>query len=373
MGPGRAMSHPRPCLALVTDAYGGRGGIAQFNRDLAAALISAPSIGAVEILPRMTPAAAEEPPVGVRQHAPRLARAGYAQAAWRLAGELEPGLIFCGHLFMAPLAAALARRARARLIVQAHGIEAWSAPTLWRRRAVERADLVWAVSRDTRARLLRWADIEPERVRVASNTVAEDFTPADSAGARERLALPDRFTILTVGRLDSRERYKGHDRIIPLLKCLRRGGAAPLYLIAGEGDDRPRLEALVRAHGVDNEVRFLGHVPRQTLPDLYRAAELFVMPSSGEGFGIVLLEAMACGTPAVGLAVGGASDALCDGELGAVLEESDLLAGLQLACGERLAGRLPAGEELSARVHARFGRAAFNRRIHAGVAALGLN
>lgn len=373
MGLGGAVNLARPCLALVTDAYGGRGGIAQYNRDLTGAMASSPSIGAVEILPRVAPDAAGEVPAGVRQHAPRLARSRYASNAWRLVGDLNPGLIFCGHLFMAPLAAALARRSRARLIIQAHGIEAWQRPSAWRRRAVERADLVWTVSRDTRARVLDWAAIEPERVRVAANTVAEDFTPADVAGARARFALDDQFTILTVGRLDSRERYKGHDRIIPLLRGLGRGGERPLYLIAGEGDDRARLEALVRTHGAADMVRFLGHVPRSALPDLYRAAQLFVMPSSGEGFGIVLIEAMACGTPALGLAVGGAADALCDGELGVVIDEDDLLGGVQRAWGARLAGRLLAGDELSDRVHARFGRTAFNKRIHAGVAGLGLN
>ena len=76
-------------------------------------------------------------------------------------------------------------------------------------------------------------------------------------------------------------------------------------------------------------MRFLGAVDQNCLVDAYRAADLFVMPSTGEGFGIAFLEAMACGTPALGLDVAGARDALADGELGtAVSDEDDLPAAI---------------------------------------------
>lgn len=359
------MNDRRVCLALLTDAFGGRGGIAQYNRDLMAALAQVPSIATIDILPRVTPDPVGAVPDKIRQHAPRLGRLSYVLAAWCLASRLRPDIIFCGHLFMAPLGAALARVFGARLIVQAHGREAWPRPSELLRLAVERADMVLAVSRDTRARLLDWAAIEPERVRVASNTVAEDFTPGDGSAARAGLGLSDEFVILTVGRLAARERYKGHDKVIRLLKSMMESGMAPVYLIAGEGDDRARLQALAQECGVGEQVRFLGHVPRESLPDVYRAAQLFVLLSSGEGFGIVLLEAMACGTPAIGLQRGGATDALGDGELGAALEEDDLRAGLLRACRDLRAGRLDTGESLARQVVERFGHVAFQRRVSA--------
>jgi len=368
MGAGRIVTRRHVCLALLTDAYGGRGGIAQYNRDLTAALARVPSLAAIEILPRVAPAPIGVLPAKVTQHPPRFARLAYVLAAWRLAARLKPDVIFCGHLFMAPLGLVLARLFQARLIVQAHGVEAWTRPLKHQRLAVERADLILAVSRDTRARVLDWANIEPERIRVASNTVAEEFTPGDGDAAREVLGLAEEFVILTVGRLAAAERYKGHDRVIPLLKTLNGSTKPPIYLIAGTGDDQLRLEALAVRHGVSARVQFLGHVAQDMLPNLYRAAHLFILPSSGEGFGIVLLEAMACGTPAMGLAHGGALDALCGGELGAVVEEVDLPAGLQRACCDRRAGRLESGDALACRVIQRFGRAAFERRIGALVA-----
>ena len=67
-----------------------------------------------------------------------------------------------------------------------------------------------------------------------------------------------------------------------------------IYLIVGDGDDRPRLEALAAAMGVADKVQFVGHVTdRRTYPIIYRLADVFVMPSTGEGFGIAFLEAMA--------------------------------------------------------------------------------
>jgi phosphatidylinositol alpha-1,6-mannosyltransferase len=363
MGAGRLVMRRHVCLALLTDAYGGQGGIAQYNRDLTAALARVPSLAAIEILPRVAPVPAGVLPAEVKQHPPRSGRLAYVVAALGLAARFKPDVIFCGHLFMAPLGLALAKLFTARLIVQAHGVEAWTRPRKLQRLAVEQADLILAVSRDTRARVLDWANIEPERVRVASNTVGEEFTPGDGDAARDSLGLAEEFVILTVGRLAAAERYKGHDRLIPLLKSLNGSTTAPIYLIAGAGDDQLRLEALAVRHGVGAQVRFLGHVPQDRLPNLYRAAHLFILPSSGEGFGIVLLEAMACGTPAMGLAHSGVLDALCDGELGAVVEEADLLARLQQACCDRRAGRLEAGHMLARRVGERFGRAAFERRI----------
>ncbi|HEY2482901.1 MAG TPA: glycosyltransferase family 4 protein [Caulobacteraceae bacterium] len=347
----------------MTDAFGGRGGIAQYNRDMAIALANGP-FDAVEILPRVAPHALDTPAQKVRQHAPRPGRFAYVLAAIDLAWRLRPETIFCGHLFMAPLGLALARLVKARLVVQTHGVEAWARPLTLQRLAAERADLILAVSRDTRSRVLAWAAIGPERVRVASNTVAEDFTPGDGRAMRATLGLTDEFVILTVGRLATRERYKGHDRIIRLIPRMMQTGLRPAYLIAGDGDDGPRLAAIARECGVGDQVRFLGHVTRETLPDLYRAAQLFLLPSTGEGFGIAFLEAMACGTPAVGLARGGAMDALCDGELGVALSPDDMCDGLLRTCCDLRAGLLETGKPLARRVDERFGHAAFERRIN---------
>lgn len=292
---------------MVTDAWGGRGGIAQYNRDFLGAIAPAAE---VRVLPRHAPDPVADLPAGASQAPPRPGRWRYAVAAILEAWRRPPDVVFCGHLYMAPLAALIAQLWRARLMVQTHGIEAWPRPSRWVRWATERADLVLAVSRYTRAQLLSWAAIEPDRVAVLPNTVSERFTPGDRAAARRRFALGDQRVLLTVGRLAASERYKGQDRVIETLPSLVEAGHDVLYLIAGDGDDRSRLEMLACSAGVGDRVRFLGAVDAEALPDLYRAADVFVMPSTGEGFGIAYLEAMACGTPAVGLAIKGDRDAL---------------------------------------------------------------
>src|SRR5689334_9401808 len=119
-------------LALVTDAYGGRGGIAQYNRDFLGAIAETNLVSSITILPRQT---LESPqlPRGIRQLRAHSGRVRYSVAALRTALARHFDLVFCGHLFMAPLAALIARFKSAKLIVQTHGVEAWSRPSKMQR------------------------------------------------------------------------------------------------------------------------------------------------------------------------------------------------------------------------------------------------
>lgn len=346
------------CLALVTDAFGGRGGIAQYNRDLLEALAEAGLAARITVLPRHAP----EPsvtPAGVNQVSPRAGRLAYTAAVLLTAWHRQTDVVFCGHLYMAPLAWLIARVKRAKLVVQMHGIEAWPRPSRLRRRAVEAADLVLCVSRCTRAAVAGWAAIEPERVVVVPNTVSDRFVPGDGLASRAELGIDRKRVLLSVGRMDARERYKGHDRVIAAIPALLQRGHDIVYVVIGKGDDRARLEAFARQTGVAEHVRFLGGVSLQYLASAYRMADLFVMPSTGEGFGIVFLEAMASGTPALGLDVAGARDALADGELGAAVAEDELPAVI----ARLLAAPRPDPEALSHAVHARFGRPVFRAQL----------
>lgn len=360
---------PLKILALVTDAFGGYGGIAQYNRDLLTALAAASSAIEIDVLPRVAPCKLETLPGRIRQHKPIRGREGYSLSALAIALSRRPALIFNGHLYHGPLARHIAQLTGARLVTQVHGTEIWGEISPKHRRSLEASDLVLAVSRDTRSRVLAHADIEPEKVVVINNTVGAGFTPGDRNAARKRFALTDELAIVTVARLDGRDGYKGHDRIIPLLPQLASNGRRVAYLIAGIGDDRSRLEWLAKCHGVSASVKFLGKVPAGHLPDLYRAADIFALPSTGEGFGIAFLEAMACGTPAIGLAIGGAPDALADGELGVCVPRHQFAdAFMKIATAPR-----PAPEALSAAVHHRFGRESFANSVGQAIAFCGLS
>jgi phosphatidylinositol alpha-1,6-mannosyltransferase len=155
--------------------------------------------------------------------------------------------------------------------------------------------------------------------------------------------------------MDSRERYKGHDRVIAAIPQLVARGHDVVYVVVGEGDDQPRLAALANKSGVGDRLQFTGAVGRQTVIDAYRAADLFLMPSTGEGFGIAFLEAMASGTPTLGLAVAGAREALADGELGIAVTEEDFPAAIERA----LSAARPDPEVLASATRARFGHKPF--------------
>ena len=310
-------------LALVGDAYGARGGIARYNRDLFGAL--AGSDTEILVLPRLGDASGIDLPAGVRQRPAVFGRLRFSLSALWQAWRFRPvDVVFCGHVFMAPLAVLIARLVGARYWLQAHGTDIWNDRRERVRRSIEAADLLTTVSRGTRRRLLGWVDLAPERVRVLPNTVDERFAPGDvPADLRSRLGVGPGPVLLTVGRLAASERYKGHELVFAALPALRSRFPDLVHLVAGEGDDRARLETRARELAGEDAVRFLGFVPDADLPDLYRLADLFVMPSSEEGFGIVYLEAAACGLRVIGGAGGGSSDAIPDRRVGDIVDPRD--------------------------------------------------
>ena len=139
----------------------------------------------------------------------------------------------------------------------------------------------------------------------------------------ERYGLKSSKVILTVGRLASEERHKGFDEVIEVMPQLIKRFPNLKYLIVGGGGDRQRLEAKVAKLGLSNCVIFTGYVPEDEKAAHYNLADVYVMPSRGEGFGIVLLEAAACGVPIVGSQVDGSREALLDGKLGRLVDPDD--------------------------------------------------
>jgi phosphatidyl-myo-inositol dimannoside synthase len=310
-------------LALVSDCYGMGGGIARYNQDLFEAL--AEGGARIVVLPRNGETVRVATPGGIEQEPAIFGRFGYSLRALWLAWRRGPfDVVFCGHAFMAPVAWLAARLTGARYWLQTHGTEIWTSRTDLLRRAIEAADLVTAVSRGTRAILLDWVDLPPHRVRVLPDTVQDKYVPGPaSAALRERLALGPGPILLTVGRLSAGERYKGHEEVFAVLPALRRKHPALVHVVAGSGDDRARLERRALELAGPDAVRFLGFVPEEELLDLYRLADLYVMPSTQEGFGIAYLEAAGCGLRVVGGVGGGSADAVPDERVGALVDPSD--------------------------------------------------
>ena len=328
------MSRGLKILALVTDAFGGYGGIAQYNRDLMQACAASDAVGRVVILPRIGTfegGLAQLPKIS--QRPAHFGRASYILAALRLTLAEGPfDVIFCGHLYHTPLAVALARVTGGRLWLQTHGIEAWEKPSALIHGSIDRFDLVTTVSRYTRMRILEWSSLAPHKIRVVPNTVRPMFTPGPRDEALlAKYGLTDRKILLTVSRVDRADAYKGHARVIRALAEVRRAEPAAHYVIVGDGDGRAELEARVAAQGQGDAVTFLGRVSDDEVLALYRSSDVFVMPSTKEGFGIVFVEAAACGLPVIAGNRDGSVDALADGAFGRLIDprsEAELVAAL---------------------------------------------
>lgn len=311
-------------LALAQEGFGGFGGIARYDAAFVAALGRCERVDEVVVIARR--GSGEGCPALCRQLGPFPSKTAFVAAVFAtVVQERCYDLVWCGHINLAPLALAVARAVGCPWWLQLHGIDAWERPARLRAGAAEQADLVLAVSRYTRQRFLAWANVEPARVKVVPNTVEERFSPGPRSPALlARYGIGGRRVLLTVTRLSKHDRYKGVDRVLSLLPELKECVPDIAYLVVGDGDDRPRLERLARDLGVAGQVRFVGRVSDEELVDHYRLADLFVMPSRKEGFGIVFLEAMACGVPAVGLNVDGSVDPLALEPLGHAVAEPEL-------------------------------------------------
>jgi glycosyltransferase involved in cell wall biosynthesis len=167
--------------------------------------------------------------------------------------------------------------------------------------AARRAAAVIAVSSSARRDIIRFCDIPPERVHVVHEAAAPAFAPVTDRArletVRRRYALPDRF-LLYVGTIEPR---KNLPRLIEAYGRRHRAGDLPWPLVCvGRYGWRARdVEARVEQLGLTGQVRFVGYVPFEDLPAIYSLADLFVFPSLHEGFGLPVVEAMACGAPAV--------------------------------------------------------------------------
>ncbi|CAN5646466.1 hypothetical protein BH10PSE6_BH10PSE6_19210 [soil metagenome] len=339
-------------LALVSDCYGMGGGIARYNQDLFEGL--AEDGAQIVILPRHGNIGDTVLPAGIRQEPAVFNRFWYSLKSLWMAWRQGPfDVVFCGHVYMAPTVWAVARLIGAPYWLQTHGADIWKTRPDLLRRAIETADMVTTVSRGTRQSLLDWVNLPPDRVRVLPDTVQDKFKPGPvPEELRERLALGPGPILLTVGRLSAGERYKGHEQVFGALPALRAQFPNLIHVVAGSGDDRAYLERRARELAGEEAVRFLGFVSEDDLLGLYHLADLYVMPSTQEGFGIVYLEAAACGLRVVGGVGGGSADAVPDERVGVLVDPADPAALVAAIAGQLGRGKAdPAAVEPYRRTH----------------------
>ncbi|MET0274574.1 MAG: glycosyltransferase family 4 protein [Phenylobacterium sp.] len=356
-------------LVLATDAHGGFGGIALYNRDVLEALAQADRIDEIVVLARLAETAGFTAPEKVRYDLKALGSQGrfLLRSAYHALFGGPFDLVYCAHLNLLPVATAIARLRRVPLVLAIYGIDAWTAPKgrllAWCARTCPH---VVSISHITLDRFKAWAGSGARSYGVLPNAIrAEHYGRGEkNPELLERLGLRGRRVIMTLGRMSHDEQYKGFDEVLDLLPQLRRSAPGVAYLIVGDGSDRERLAAKARAAGVSDLVVFAGRISEHEKADYYRLADAYVMPSSGEGFGFVVLEALACGLPVVASSTDGTREAARDGELGLLVDPQDP-AALEAAILEALSRpkAIPSGLDY-------FSFASFERRLNAAITPL---
>jgi phosphatidylinositol alpha-1,6-mannosyltransferase len=312
-------------VMLLTDGFGSLGGISKFNRDLMQALDASRVTERVYTFPRLIPDPIEEPIPESVVYDRKAARGKFAflrRVLWYAWRGSKPDIVICGHLNLLPAAWLIARLRGARLALIIHGIEAWK-PKGWLFGFMLRSvESTIAVSRYTAGRFSAWSNVSQDQFFILPNCVDVDlFTPEPRNEAlAARYGVQDNKIILTVGRIASQERYKGFDEVIEAMPELLGRFPTLKYMIVGDGDDRDRLERKAQSLGVSKQVIFTGRILEREKVSHYNLADAYVMPGYGEGFGIVLLEAVACGVPAIGSKLDGSREALLDGKLGYLVD-----------------------------------------------------
>ena len=258
---------------------------------------------------------------------PKLRTPEFAWGLLQAAARERPDVVITAHVNFAPVARLLQKLLRIPYVAVGHGVEVWEIRNRQVRSALRAADRLLAVSEFTRRRMASALTLDPNRIALLPNTFDPDqFYPDRKPHyLLKRYGLePNQPVILTIARLAGAERYKGYDQLLRALPLVREQFPNVRYVLGGRGADRARIETLIRELGVSANVTLAGYVADHELRSHYNLCDVFAMPSKGEGFGIVFLEALGCGKPVLAGNKDGSVDAVLNGKLGVLIDPDNV-------------------------------------------------
>jgi glycosyltransferase involved in cell wall biosynthesis len=211
------------------------------------------------------------------------------------------------------------------VLIFCHGIEIWKELSATKRGMLQRFDEILSVSKYTAAQVNQVQGIPASKCQVLNNCLDPFLTlpknVVSSSSLKKKYGFADEDIILfTLTRLASTERYKGYDKVLDAMKSLQLPNLK--YLIAGscDAEEKALILQTIEEHGLSNNVVMAGFVSEEELAAHFMMADMYVMPSSKEGFGIVFIEAMFYGLPVIAGNADGSVDALLNGELGILVD-----------------------------------------------------
>ena len=297
-------------------------------------------------------------------------RSAFGRRAIAIALRQSVDLLLIGHINYAPLGMMLkSLRPSLRYGVMVHGVEAWVRLPLLKRLALQHADFITAVSKFTRTKVAELNGLKRDRIRIVPNTIEWSINAEaeKSASVARAFGICSKSTLLlSVCRLEATEKYKGVDTVIAALPSVIARVPNVAYVVIGSGSDLERHKQLAANVGITDRVHFLGSVDDVTLRHFYQGCDLFVLPSDGEGFGIVYLEAMHHGKAVIAANSRAVPEVVKHNESGLLVEYGDAAqlaeSIISLCLNQSIRERMGnAGRE---RLREKFSFESFKRRLH---------
>jgi len=340
-------------VLFVCTALAPHGGIQRFNRNLLQAL---GDLGAeLDVVIVNDPQTTGQSPYDkhTRLHGADGSKVRWAAGVLRLLLTRRYDRCVCGHLHLAAAFSALTTLhgySREQRVLVLHGVEVWNRMVGLRRSGARQFGRVLAVSNFTAESFLeQMSDFPADAVTIFPNTISLE-PPAIPMRSEPPETTSIGVRLLSVTRLARSERDKGILDVLAAVAALRER-VNMHYVVVGEGDDRVFLEERARSLGLSRQVEFAGALTDRELWAAYSNADVFILPSRKEGFGIVFLEAMRFGLPVIGAREKGAVDVIQQNVNGLLVEYGDVSAishaVLELASDRALRQRLgTAGKSL---------------------------
>ena len=292
-------------LILLTDGYGGRGGIAQYNRHLIVALSEIKKIKQINVLQRKVIYKLEKIPKKVKliKDISNSKFKFFIKIINFLFFKENYDAVFCCHIHLLPFAWVLSKKNRCPLILNIYGEEAWN-PTRHKisNFLCSKIDYLCTIRHYTAKKFIGWSKIRISKYFYVPNCIDEKKFQFRGKNGKiiKKYNLKKKKIIISCGRMDIEDKFKGIDEILEILSELSKNNKDLIYLIIGDGDDKKRLEDKAKNLKVSHLVMFLGNLNEKDKIDLFKIGHVMSMPGSRKGFDrypyrFVNLEGLAAG------------------------------------------------------------------------------
>ncbi len=232
---------------------------------------------------------------------------------------------------------------KTKIILWAHGIEVWREIPNWKKEFLQKYAEIWAVSSFTKQKLIDCHHIDASKIKILHNTldpffnVQKDFKKPGYLIEKYKMQT-NSFVLFSLTRLSATEHRKNYDTVMSAVKQLHKQLPNLVYLIGGKADleEQNRLQHYIDENELQEQIKLIGFIEETEITDHFALADCFILPSEKEGFGIVFIEAAACGCQVIGGNVDGSTDALLNGNLGQLINpsnENEIKAAIKRAIG----------------------------------------